>query len=318
MPTPGPMNPLQIQLYTGSAAGRRARFDRSPITFGRDAGNVLVVEDAIVSRRHGEIRFENGMWVIANFSENGTRLNRKNVTDKPLPIKTGDEVFVSGKLLFNVTIEAVEGVAVGDQPLNAQTDAATVAAAPKKKTKLWIGIGAYMLVMLIVIIFLSTLKKPGPAEENRVPELTKEQIASAVRQALKKEPKSDVLYRQAVTEAMRLFHRREASIGGLFETYRKFQTALTYTGRDDGAFPAEDTDAQFQYLQVQKELIDKVATEYADACNRLNRGDNEGAYRGFDQIKSIYPDGNSPFYENVQDKQNIAVRRLGKTKIRNK
>ena len=317
MPTPGPMNPLQIQLYTGSAAGRRARFDRSPITFGRDPGNLLVVEDAIVSRRHGEIRFENGTWVLANFSENGTRLNRKNVTDKPLPIKSGDEVFVSGKLLFNISIEAVEGVPIGDQPLSAVVDSEAAAAAPKRKTKLWLGIGGYMVLMLLVIIFLSTLKKDGPADEDRVPELTKDQIASSVMKPLKREPKSDVLYREAVTEATRLFHRRESSIGGLFEAHRKFQTALTYTGRDDFSFPAEDTDAQFQYLQVQKELIDKVAEAYADACNRLNRGDNEGAYRGFDTVKSIYPDGNSNFYANVQAKQNLSAKRLGKKKLKN-
>lgn len=317
MPTPGPMNPLQIQLFTGAAAGRRARFDQSPISFGRDPSNMLIIEDATISRKHGEIRFEGGMWLLVNLSENGTRLNRRNITDKPAPLKNGDEVFVGNKLLFNITVEPVEGLPAGDLPLSeaAQTIEGTQAA--RKKNKLWVGIGAYLLAMVLLIIFLSTLDKSGTADEDRVPELKRDQIAAMIRKLPPREPTSELRYREALTDAMRLFDRRASSIGGLHAAHKMFQTALTYSGRDDGGFPAEDTDAQFNYRAVQQELIDKVTETYIDACNRLNRGDNEGAYRGFDQIKNLFPEGHNPFYDNVQKKQNIAVKRLGKKRIKN-
>lgn len=320
MPTPGPMNPLQIQLFTGAAAGRRARFDQSPITFGRDASNLLVVEEATISRRHGEIRFEGGMWMLINLSENGTRLNRKTITNKPMPLKSGDEVFVGSKLLFNITIEPIESVAAGDLPLgeNGSGQAAEGAPAPKNKNKLWISIGGYVFAMLVLIIFLSTLNKGDKTDKDMVPQLPREQIAAMIRKLPPRESTSDLRYREALADAMRLFDRRTSSVAGLHAAHKAFQTALSYSGRDDGNFPAEDTDAQFNYRAVQQELIDKVTLAYIDACNRLDRGDNDGAYRGFDVIKNTFPEGNNPFYENVQDKQNVAVKRLGKVRIKNK
>ncbi len=317
MSTPGPMNPLQIQLFTGAAAGRRARFDQSPISFGRDPSNLLIIEDATISRRHGEIRFEGGMWMLVNLSENGVRLNRKTVTDKPAPLKSGDEIFVGNKLLFNITVEPVEGLPAGDLPLSETAQAIEGTQAARKKNKLWIGIGAYLLAMVLLIVFLSTLDKTGPTDEDRVPELKRDQIAAMIRKLPPREPTSDLRYREALTDAMRLFDRRAGSIGGLHAAHKMFQTALTYSGRDDGNFPAEDTDAQFNYRAVQQELIDKVTETYIDACNRLNRGDNDGAYRGFDQIKNLFPEGHNPFYDNVQKKQNLAVKRLGKKRIKN-
>ncbi len=317
-PTPGPMNPLQIQLFVGSAAGRRARFDRSPITFGRDPSNMLVVEDATISRRHGEIRFEAGHWLMVNHSENGTRLNRREITDKPLPIKSGDEVFVGGKLLFNITVEPTETTPLGEQSIVSAAVAPEAQPASKKKSRLWMGIGIYMGVLLLLVIFFSTLGGGGGnnATETRVPELTAEQIASHIRRPLAKESSSELRYRQSVSEARRLFARRDSSIGGRYEAYRMYQTALTYTGRDDGMFPDEDTDAQFEYRQVQQELIERVTAAYADATNRLNRGDNDGAFRGYQTVMNLYRDGNNPFYTNAQDRQNIASRRLGKKKLK--
>jgi len=315
MTTPGPMNPLQIQLFTGAAAGRRARFDRSPISFGRDPSNMLVVEDAVVSRRHGEVRFAGGMWVLVNQSENGTKVNRKAVTDRPLPLRSGDEVYVGGKLLFNVTFEPVETTAPGDLPLMADANAAAPPPARKKK-KVWIAISAYMGGILLAVIFFSSLGKKPTTQQSRVPELTKETIAELIRASPRREPASELRYRESLTEANRLFDRRDTSPGGLYDAHRMYQTALSYSGRDDHTFPPEAQEAQLKFRQVQHELIEKVELIYRDACNRLNRGDYDGAWRGFDQLKAVYKQANSPLIENIQDKQNVAVRGKGKGKIK--
>jgi pSer/pThr/pTyr-binding forkhead associated (FHA) protein len=307
------MNPLQVQLFVGAAAGRRARFDRSPITFGRDPGNLLVVDDALVSRRHGEVRFEGGMWMLANLSENGTRVNRKNVTEKPVPLKTGDEVFVGGKLLFNVTIEPVETQPAGDQPMTLQEAGPDGEAVPKKKKKkaiMWM-IPIYATLLLGLIIFLSTLKgKKGPTVEDSVPELTREQVSDMIRKPLKKEPLSELRYREALNKAMQLFNSR-GTISGPYDAYRKYQEALSYSDRTDGNFPPNEPEAQLQYHLVQEEVIDKAYRTYDDACNHLKRGDFEGAYHGFDRLKNMITDGDHPLIRNAQQKQNIAWKRNG-------
>ncbi len=302
------MNPLQIQLFVGAAAGRRARFDSSPITFGRGAENALIVEDTTVSREHGEIRFEAGHWTLVNRSVNGTRVNRKQVTDKPLPLKSGDEVFVGDKLMFKVTIEPVESAEatlVEGEVLDLNAKAAA-----KPRSKLWIYISGYMGVLLLLVIFLSTMgkKKAGPQEN--IPEQPNDKIEEWVRLPLKRDIASQPKYQEHVAEAEKLFRKRQVKPSGLFEAYREYQLALSVSGRTDDTFPPEDALVQANFFVVRDELIVKVKELYGSAVNRLRRGDNEGAYWGFEDLKTIFNDPLSPLYRNGQDLQNIATKRL--------
>jgi hypothetical protein len=173
-----------------------------------------------------------------------------------------------------------------------------------------------MAMMLGLVVVLRSLGKNKAVVEDPVPELKREEIASLIRRMPRREAASELRYRESLAEAHRLFERRNTAAGGLYDAHHMYQTALTYSGRDDNTFPPEDPDAQLKYNQVQMELIDKVESVYRDACNRLNRGDIDGAWRGFDLLKEIYKNGNDPLGENIQDKQNVAVKRKGKGKIK--
>ena len=308
------MNPLQIQLFVGSAAGRRARFDHSPITFGRGPENALIIEDAFVSREHGEIRFEAGHWTLVNRSVNGTRVNRKQVTDKPLPLKSGDEIYVGDKLVFNVTIEPVEAA----EATLVEGDVVDSAAKPVRKrgSKLWMYIGGYMAVLLVIVVVLSTLggKKGGP--QDRLAELTSEKIDDILRQPPKPDITSQPRYQGHLADAEILFQKRKRKPSGLFEAYREYQLALSVCPTKGEPFPPEDALKQANFVIVRDELSAKVKEVYKDGVNRLKSGDNEGAYRAFETLKSIFNDPPSEIYRNGQELQNIASKRLGGKRLR--
>ena len=68
---------------------------------GRDPGNDVVLRDPKVSRRHAEIVFERGFFVLHDLqSANGTYVNGRRAT-VPVELRTGDAVQV-GKTVMEV------------------------------------------------------------------------------------------------------------------------------------------------------------------------------------------------------------------------
>ena len=316
MAEPSPMNPLQIQVYAGAAAGRRARFDRSPITFGREPDNLLVVDDAYVSRYHGELRFEGGQWILDNKSSNGTKLGRRNVTDKPQPIRSGDEVSVGGKLLFSVTIEPVEGPSADERSIMDQDDQDKPAVSPaKKKQKLYMAIAIYMILLLGLVIFLSTLKKgSGPAAVTSR-ELTRAQVEELVRRPLPATVPSESSYRRLRDEAEELYAIRGNSASGLYDALKVYKQAAAVAGTDNGRLKTEDALAQGRFTEIERVLAEKVYTVYIDGINRLRRGDDEGAYKAIESAKILFGDVHSPLFNNYESRTSDAARGIkGKLK----
>lgn len=63
-------------------------------TIGRKLDNDLVIQDILVSRKHAEIRFENGKYAIYDLnSTGGTYLNNKKVEEAKL--FSGDLILIS-------------------------------------------------------------------------------------------------------------------------------------------------------------------------------------------------------------------------------
>lgn len=329
-----PMNPLQVQLFTGMAAGRRARFEQSPITFGRSPDNVLVIEDTAVSRLHGEIRFEAGQWQLYNHSGNGTKLNRKTVKDKPRPITDGDEVSVGKQLLFSIHVEAVEAnagdadkplvPAAGPVPVNlsgrpgAQADGQNAEVSSKKRSKLFIAIGVYSALLLGLIIFLGTLGKKPVANGKEIPELSPAEIASIIRAPKQAQPVDEGEYKRSMDDANRLFDRRDIAVGNRFRCYSAYQTAISFAGLGRDTFEEKDIDSQRRYFTVQDELVENVTTSYQLACAKLNRGDYEGAIYGLEDVQARFNDTTTKLYKNVQAKRNAASVAYGKRKLKRK
>ena len=71
------------------------------LTIGRESTNRVVVQDDRCSRRHAEVFFTNGGWVVRDLgSSNGTQLNKQEITGQTT-LKEGDAVLIgSAELVF--------------------------------------------------------------------------------------------------------------------------------------------------------------------------------------------------------------------------
>lgn len=90
--------PPEIVGRRGSLAGERFGIGDKPLTFGRKAGNTVVIASVSASRLHAEVRREgHGFVLYDRGSSNGTRVNGERVTSHVLQpgdvIAIGDETF---------------------------------------------------------------------------------------------------------------------------------------------------------------------------------------------------------------------------------
>ena len=94
----------ELVVLDGSGDERdRISITKSPIVIGRLSTNDVVLADTNVSRRHAELRKDDGSWVLNDLgSTNGTIVNGKLAREHTL--KDGDRLsFGTTDLLFKVT-----------------------------------------------------------------------------------------------------------------------------------------------------------------------------------------------------------------------
>ncbi len=89
--------PIELRIQSGARAGERQSFEKSPITIGRDPESDLrfdPTQDLDVSAKHGEIRAENGRYVVYDCqSTNGTFVNGQRITGgSPRALRDGDVI----------------------------------------------------------------------------------------------------------------------------------------------------------------------------------------------------------------------------------
>lgn len=305
------MQPLLIQLLSGPGAGRRATFTVSPITFGRDADNTLVVIDEFASRRHGELRYVDGQWELANLSANGTRLNRKQVTDKPRPIRSGDTIAIGGQPIFTITLEPATDGGNGEAEGDGKASAAALSPEEierrkaKRKTVLYVGLGIYLVAFFGFWMFLKTNRPAtGPGGITLPKELSQQQIHADILKELKLEPDA-LMYTERLKQAKELFSRRDDSPGTLYRAHVAFKEALAYSGASQ--FEGQ---TQLDFLDVRERLVEKVTRLYHSAYDKLGRGDFAAAATELRELTEIYEDRTSPVVKNAEELLTIAVREL--------
>lgn len=90
----------EFVVKRGAKAGSRFMIDESLVTLGRHPESRIFLDDITVSRRHAEVCFVDGSYVVTDVgSLNGTYLNRERVEEGRLT--SGDELQVGKfKLLF--------------------------------------------------------------------------------------------------------------------------------------------------------------------------------------------------------------------------
>ena len=271
------MEPIQIQLLSGAGTGRRTTYNETPVSFGRDINNTVVVEDEFASRQHGEIRFEQDKWVLANLSPNGTRLNRKLIKDKLAPIKTGDTISIGKTPAFNLTVLGTpDAVAAAEAPVEIDDEQKLTA----KKMKLWIGIGLYMLIIVVVgvIVKMNMTERVKPAAK-MPPVLTDETIAQEIRSGLTRD-ESTPKAQQLAIEADKLFPHRKESLKILFNVHFTYQEALAHSKKSEFA----DPQTQLNFQSARYDLIEAVKRKYKSACSKLRQNDFRSAASEFHEI----------------------------------
>jgi pSer/pThr/pTyr-binding forkhead associated (FHA) protein len=93
------MPSVTFQILEGIDKGRVFRELQTPVTIGREEGNVLRLNDERVSRFHAKVQFDNGEVIITDLeSTNGTRVNGNVVQIRRL--RPGDRIGVGRSLLL--------------------------------------------------------------------------------------------------------------------------------------------------------------------------------------------------------------------------
>src|SRR6266571_3349749 len=93
------MPSVTFQVLEGIDKGRVFRGLPTPVTIGREEGNVLRLNDERVSRFHAKIQFDNGEVIITDLdSTNGTRVNGNVVQIRRL--RAGDRVHIGRSILL--------------------------------------------------------------------------------------------------------------------------------------------------------------------------------------------------------------------------
>lgn len=295
------MTPIHVHNLAAPTEGRR-RFEHSPITFGRDVANDVMLPAKHASRRHGELRFESGQWWLVNQSPNGTMVNGRQVTRQPRALTDRDVVSIGDQPVFEVRLDSQPAAALAG-------DAPSPAAAPaKRRTKLWIGMGAYLLAMLALILVLGTLSNRQQAAL-QAPELTDQQIADDIRRP---SPAVITNERQAI-EHLQLAREGFSAHGAadlLYRTYTHYRQSLAYSGKtvfDEGL-------DQRQYLEVEDRLIREVTERYRQAYQKLRSGQYREAEESLRDLQQFYNDPSSAVFRNVQQQREIASQKFKKKK----
>src|ERR1700745_1854850 len=93
------MAKVTFQVVEGVDKGRIFRDLPTPVTIGREEGNLLRLNDERVSRFHAKVQFDNGEIILTDLeSTNGTRVNGNVVQIRRL--RPGDRVGVGRSLLL--------------------------------------------------------------------------------------------------------------------------------------------------------------------------------------------------------------------------
>src|SRR6187549_1359740 len=90
---------VTFQVLEGIDKGRVYRDLPTPVTIGREEGNLLRLNDERVSRFHAKVQFDNGEIILTDLgSTNGTRVNGNAVDIRRL--RPGDRVAIGRSLLL--------------------------------------------------------------------------------------------------------------------------------------------------------------------------------------------------------------------------
>ena len=286
---------IHINVFTGPGVAKRESFSESPVSFGREAGNSIVLSEKTASRRHGELRYEADQWVLVNLSPNGTWVDRKSVTKKPHVLKDRETVRIGDTPVFEV------GFSSSARESEPEADSADQdAKAPLKSDKTTKYVLMYLLYMALIggaIWFFSVYANKATVSGVQTKELTETQIREEILSPL--DVPADAREAAAKLQfAGELYNSLdETSTLALYKAYDAYRLALAYSG---GKKFEHGTD-QLRFEDVQTRLIRAVTRKYHDGFAQLRSGRYKDAQSTFHTlIQTLYPVPSSEVFKNCE------------------
>src|SRR6516162_1824218 len=106
---------VTFQILEGIDKGRVFRDLATPVTIGREEGNLLRLNDERVSRFHAKVQQEDGDVILTDLeSTNGTRVNGSPVQIRRL--RAGDQISVGRSMLLYGTLEEIAARRTAERP----------------------------------------------------------------------------------------------------------------------------------------------------------------------------------------------------------
>ncbi len=126
------MAQFQLVMHSGPTPGKTFPLEGDAITIGREAGNTIVINDAEVSRKHAQLMFQGGKYIVTDIgSTNGTFVNGQRVTGQHV-LQPGEIISLGEQinLLFEAVV-VIDPNATVISPSARALDASPAPAAPK-------------------------------------------------------------------------------------------------------------------------------------------------------------------------------------------
>lgn len=91
---------FQFVMHSGPNTGKIYPLEAPEIIIGRDASNVIAINDPEVSRKHAKLILQNAAYVIQDLgSTNGTFINGQRITT-PQEVKPGDTITLGENIVL--------------------------------------------------------------------------------------------------------------------------------------------------------------------------------------------------------------------------
>ncbi len=306
------MSSIQLYINTGSQAGRRLSFAAGPVRFGRGGDNDVVIDHPAVSRHHGELRLEDDRWVLQNLSRNTTWAGRRPARKRPVALREGDAVAVGDVELFHVSLQparpSVEEEVPEEDRIEAEADAeqTRLAAQAKRRSRLMIGVGAYLAAMVVLFVMLSQLGGDNARnDQQHVHELRPHEVASILARDLTEDqfqPPSPSEAEDLIEGAIERYHSRPVPTDGdLYEAYSDLRRAMALLNiRNINEF--EESRHRLEALEIRHHLTRRIQ-EMFEQANAAFYGQRDYvlARERFNRIMRLIQDPEDPLYRNARD-----------------
>lgn len=317
------MSTLQIHITAGPQAGARLQLNQSPVTFGRSADCTLVLDVPVVSRLHGELHLdETGNWLLTNHSANGTRVGRKKVNKKPVPLADGASIIIGDTEVFRVHLsaESAQESAAAPQPNEAEQNAP--GAGLKGKSKLWIGLGVWFGLCIIAMIFFATLGGGGDNNNNssasagfyypgnEIDDMEGDEAGIlAIRRMLSEHPPYQDPNASRFSSNLDLANQAaDQGEASLYDAYRYYQAAISFSDNRDQPFD------MLRYNNVLDQLAKIIYDRYIFAYRAYHNNEYGQARDVLYQLRQeFYPtkDPDDELANHIRKLRNAAHRRAG-------